>query len=83
MAKKKKVRSRGKIQLSRYFQKLKNKERVAVIREKSIGSSFPKRIQGKIGVVEGKRGASYVVKIKEGLKEKRFIIKPIHLKRVK
>jgi ribosomal protein L21E len=82
MAGKKKVRTRGKIQLSRYFQKLKEGDSVAVIREKSVNSSFPVRLQGRTGVVIEKRGRSYVVKFQEKRTEKRFIIEPIHLKRL-
>ena len=82
MAGKKKVRTRGKIQLSRYFQKLKEGDSVAVIREKSVNSSFPVRLQGRTGVVIEKRGRSYVVKFQEQRTEKRFIIEPIHLKRL-
>lgn len=79
----KKVRTRGKLQLSRYFQKLEEGDSVAVVREKAIQSSFPLRLQGRTGVVEGKRGRSYVIKIKDQEKEKKFIIKPIHLKKLK
>lgn len=83
MAKRKSVRTRGKLQLSKYFQEFKEGDSVAVIREKSIKSSFPVRLQGRTGIVEVKRGKSYVVKIKDQAKEKRFIIEPIHLKKIK
>ena len=82
MAKRKKVRTRGKLQLSRYFQELKEGDSVAVVREKGVQSSFPERIQGRTGSVESKRGRSYLVKIKDINKEKRFLIEPIHLKRI-
>ncbi|RLG11090.1 50S ribosomal protein L21e [Candidatus Pacearchaeota archaeon] len=83
MSKKKPVRTRGKLQLSRYFQELKKGDFVAVKREVSVASSFPKRLQGRTGVVEGKRGKVYVVKIKDQNKEKEFLIEPIHLKKIK
>jgi large subunit ribosomal protein L21e len=83
MVRRKKVRTRGKLQLSRYFQELKEGIRVSVVRERSIGGSFPKRIQGRTGVIEGKRGRTYIVKLKDKDKEKRFLIKPIHLKKIK
>ena len=82
MAGGKSSKTRGKLQLSRYFQELNEGDRVAVIKEKSIPSSFPKRIQGRTGIVEGKRGKAYIVKIKEINREKRFIIEPIHLKKI-
>ena len=83
MVRRKKVRTRGKLQLSRYFQELGKGDSVAVVRERSVDFNFPKRIQGRTGSVEGKRGKAYMVKIKDQNKEKRFLIEPIHLKRVK
>ena len=56
MSKRKKIRTRGKLSLSRYFQELKEGDRVAIAREPSVQSSFPERMQGRTGVVEGKRG---------------------------
>jgi len=83
MANKKPVRTRGKLQLSRYFQDLKKGESVAIVREPAVQSSFPENLQGRTGIVEDKRGKSYIVKINTGEKEKRFLIAPIHLKRIK
>jgi large subunit ribosomal protein L21e len=83
MARKKKVRTRGKIQLSRYFQELKKGDKVAVAKEKSVSFSFPERLQGRAGVIVEKRGRAYIVKISDQKKEKKFIIEPIHLKRIK
>ena len=83
MAGRKKIRTRGKIQLSRYFQELKQGEKVAVSKEKSLKTGFPERLQGRTGSVEGKKGRAYIIKIKDQDKEKKFIIHPIHLRRVK
>ena len=83
MANKKSVRTRGKISLNRYFQDLEKGEYVAVVKEPAVQSSFPKRIQGRTGTVEEKRGKSYVILIKEGNKGKKFLIEPIHLKKIK
>lgn len=80
---KKKIRTKGKLQLSRYFQELEKGDYVAVIREQSVTSNFPPRLQGRTGVVEDKRGKAYIVKIKEKDKEKKFLIEPIHLKKIK
>lgn len=77
------AREKGKVRLSRMFQELKEGEKVSVVREMSQKAGFPQRIQGRSGFVEGKRGNAYVVKIKELGKEKSYIIKPIHLKRLK
>ena len=80
---KKKIRTKGKIQLSRYFQKLIKGDSVAVIKEPAVRSNFPKTMQGRTGVVEEKRGKVYVIKLKDQKKEKRFLIEPIHLKKIK
>jgi len=83
MAKGKKIRTKGKIKLSEYFKELSQGDKVTVVRELSIPANFPKRFQGRTGVVEGKRGKAYIVKIKDQNKEKKFIIEPIHLKKIK
>jgi ribosomal protein L21E len=80
---KKPIRERGKIRFSRYFQELEKGEAVAVVREPAVQPRFLKRLQGRTGVVEGKRGKSYVVKINDYTKEKRYLMEPIHLKKIK
>lgn len=82
MVKRKPVRTRGKLQFSRYFQELKKGDFVAVVAERAVQSDFPSRLQGRTGVVEGKQGKSYIMKIKDQNKEKQFIIEPIHLKKI-
>jgi len=83
MAKRKNIRTRGKIKLSKYFQKFNEGESVAITREFSISSHFPKRMQGCTGMVEGKRGSVYIVRIKDQAKSKQFLVRPIHLKKIK
>ena len=82
MVRRKPVRERDKIKFSEYFKVLNEGDKVAVVRERSETGSFPKRIQGRTGVVTGKRGASYIVNLKELNKAKTFIIQPIHLKKI-
>lgn len=82
MSKQKQVRTLGKLRLSRYFQQLNPGDSVSVIRELSVPSIFPIRLQGRTGTVKGKRGRSYIVDIKEMNKTKMFIIAPIHLKKI-
>ncbi len=83
MTKGKKIREKGKIPFSKYFQKLKEGEIVAVVKDLAIPSNFPKRLQGRTGKVESKRGKAYVVKIKDQNKEKTHIIEPIHLRKIR
>ncbi|MEX0920608.1 MAG: 50S ribosomal protein L21e [Candidatus Pacearchaeota archaeon] len=79
----KKTREKGKIRLSNYFQEFKKGDTVAVVREVSLQPGFPSIIQGRTGIVDGKRGKSYEVKINDNKKEKRYFIEPIHLKKIK
>jgi len=82
MLKRKQIREKGKIKLSGYFQKLKEGDKVSVIKEVSLKTGFPNLIQGRTGVIEGKRGRNYIVRMKIG-QDKRFIIHPVHLKKLK
>jgi ribosomal protein L21E len=79
----KNIKSRGKIKLSQYFQELKEGEKVAIVRDPASEPKFPERIQGKSGLVAGKKGESIIVKIMDGNELKTYIIKPIHLKKLK
>lgn len=83
MIKRKRQREHGKIKLSRWFQDFKKGDKVAIIRELSVQPKFPKQLQGRSGVIESKRGDSFIVKIKDLNKEKTYIIHPVHLKRLK
>lgn len=82
MARRKSIRTRGKLQFSRAFQNLEEGDLVAVVREPAMQPRFPKRIQGQTGVIEKKKGKAFTVKINDMDKEKRFIIEPIHLKKI-
>ncbi len=80
---KKAVRTRGKIKLSKYFQEFENGNKVGVTIERAIDFNFPERLQGSTGVVEGKRGSHYLINIKTQEKNKKFLIAPVHLKKLK
>jgi len=81
--KSKNPREKGKLKFSRYFQELQEGDRVSVDEELALQPRFPKRLQGRTGVVIGKRGDAYMVRIKNQAKEKDFLILPAHLKKVK
>jgi ribosomal protein L21E len=83
MLKRKRIRERGKLRLSQYFQELKVGDRVGIKTELSQHKGFPKRINGRSGIVEGKKGRSYVIRMMDWDKEKRYTIHPIHLKKLK
>lgn len=83
MIKRKNIREHGKIRLSEYFKEFKKGDRIAVVRELTLNPKFPKQLQGRSGVVDGKKGSSYIVKINDFNKEKTYIIHPVHLRRLK
>jgi len=83
MGKTKRIESRAKPGLSMVFQEFKEGEPVAVVKEPSVDSRFPLRLQGLTGTVRDRRGKSYVVEIKTQNKAKKFLIEPVHLKRIK
>jgi ribosomal protein L21E len=83
MRKRKQLRTRGKLKLSNYFQEFEKGERVAVVMELALNPKFPKQIQGRSGVIESKRGSSYIVKMKDLNKEKQYIVHPVHLRKLK
>jgi large subunit ribosomal protein L21e len=82
MIKRKRLREKGKIKLSRYFQEFKNGEIVAVVRELALTPKFPKTIQGRSGKILEKRGECYVVSLNDLNKTKSYIIHPAHLKKI-
>ena len=82
MVKRKNIREVGKISFSRAFQDFKAGDRVSVVIEKAKPLRFPKRIQGRCGIVEARRGNSVIVSINDLNKNKKFIIDPIHLKKI-
>jgi large subunit ribosomal protein L21e len=82
MVKGKRIRQKGKIKLSEYFKNLDDGEKVAVIIEKGIRASFPKRLQGRSGKITGTRGRFKLVEINDKNKVKTYIIHPVHLRRL-
>lgn len=82
MGKRKRIESRGRPGLSKLFKKFAEGESVAVIKEPSVDSKFPLRLQGSTGTVISKRGKSYEVEISTQNRLKTFIINPVHLRRI-
>ncbi|MBI3334232.1 50S ribosomal protein L21e [Candidatus Pacearchaeota archaeon] len=82
MPKHKTPRQRGKLSLSRYFQVFKPGDAVAVTQELSQLFGYSHRLQGRTGHVLKKQGSAYYVEIKDLNKPKRYLLKPIHLKRI-
>jgi len=83
MLKHKRIREKGKLSLGRYFQELKPGQRVAIVRNLSYKANFPSRLQGKTGTIIETRGKAFVVSLMNGRKEKKFILKREHIKKIK
>jgi large subunit ribosomal protein L21e len=74
--------TKGKLSLRRFFQEFKCGDHVAVSPEPSIPFYYSRRIHGKTGKVISKRGSAYFVEINELNKPKKYLLRPIHLKKI-
>ncbi|HLC22820.1 MAG TPA: 50S ribosomal protein L21e [Candidatus Nanoarchaeia archaeon] len=78
----KNVRDKGKLSISHYLQQFSVSDKVAFVAESAVQKGMHhRRFQGHIGIVVGKQGACYKVKIKDGNLEKFLIVHPVHLRR--
>ena len=76
----KRPRERGKIGLSRILRTYKPGEKVTIIIEPSVHKGMPhRRYHGRVGVIQAKRGKSYVVHVTMGNQTKQIICGPEHL----
>ena len=79
----KNIRQKGKISIRKYFQKFEIGDKVIFKAEPAVQKGmYHPRFHGKVGIVTGKTGKCYDIKIKDGKKEKLFKVHPIHLVRV-
>jgi len=76
-------RSKGKISLTKFFMPYKVGDSAVLQAEPAMQDNlYHQRFHGKTGVVVGKRGDCYEVKIQDGGKQKMVIVHPVHLKKV-
>jgi large subunit ribosomal protein L21e len=78
----KKPRDKGKFSFTRYFQKFQPGDSVAVVMDLTFPFAYSRRVQGRTGKVIEKRGEAYYVEIKDLNKPKKYLIRPIHLKKI-
>jgi large subunit ribosomal protein L21e len=77
------LREKGKIPLSRYFQELKEGDKVGLKTHANVQKGrFHSRFHGNNGDIIGKKGRCYAVQIKDGRKKKTLYVHPIHLKKL-
>ncbi len=75
-------RERGKICISRIIQKFEVGDKAAIVLEPSYHFGMPhSRFKGKIVTIIGKQGDCYIGLFKDGNKEKKVIVHPVHLKK--
>jgi large subunit ribosomal protein L21e len=76
-----KKRVRDRTAITKYLQEFKKGTRVVIKPNPSSHKGMPfKRFFGQSGIIVDKKGKSYIVKIKDGKKEKDIIVSPEHLK---
>ncbi len=80
--KSKQIRTRGKKKLSELFHEFKVGDKVALVRNLSEKASFPERMEGRTGIIEGRQGKAYKIKLNDFNEEKQFIVKSVHLKKI-
>jgi len=68
--------------MSKYFQKFKAGDSVAISRDLGEPFGYSHRTQGRTGKVIEKRGSAYYVEVKDADKAKRYAIRPIHLVKI-
>jgi len=77
---KRKPRERGKSGLSKILYDYKQGDRVVIKTDPSVHKGMPhRRYHGKIGVINDRRGKSYVIKVKQGDAVKEIIVRPEHI----
>lgn len=78
----KRVRTKGKFSLVKFFQRFKEGDRVYLKAEPAFqkGMYFP-RFHNAAGTIKKQQGSNYYVQIKDGNKTKEVLVHPVHLKR--
>jgi len=78
----KSIREKGKISLTRMFAKFVDGDKVVFKPEPGVqGGMFHRRYAGRSGIVNGKQGQCYTVRVRDSNKMKTVLVHPIHLRR--
>lgn len=76
-------RSKGKISITKYFQKFNIDQKVALSVEPAVQKGmYCARFMQKTGIVKGMQGSCYKIQIIDGRKNKTLIVHPIHIKKL-
>ena len=82
MLKHKRLKEKGKVSFTKFFQDFKEGDSVAVVRDLGFKFGYLNRIQGRTGKVIEKRGSAYYIEVKELNKPKKYLLRPVHLKKI-
>jgi large subunit ribosomal protein L21e len=67
--------------ITRFLQEFRTGQKVVIVINPSSHSGMPhSRYNGRVGIVKGKRGKSYIIEIIDGNKVKTLISRPEHLR---
>lgn len=78
----KRIRTKGKLSITRYLQEFEPGSKVVLKIEPSYQSGdYHRRFHGRHGTIVGKRGRHYIVEFSDFGKKKRVILHPVHLKK--
>ena len=78
----KRIKQRGRPQISKLFQEFKTGERVALICEPG-STPIPKHFYGLTGTIEGKAGKAFIVRFLNGKAVKKLVVKSEYLRKIK
>jgi large subunit ribosomal protein L21e len=76
----KQPRERGKVGLSRLLRTYNPGDKVKIRIDSSVHKGMPhRRYHGRVGIVRGRRGRSYVIEVTEGKQTHTLIARPEHI----
>jgi large subunit ribosomal protein L21e len=76
----KQPRERGKVGLSRLLRTYNPGDKVKIRIDSSVHKGMPhRRYHGRVGIIKGRRGRSYVIEVAEGKQTRILIARPEHI----
>jgi large subunit ribosomal protein L21e len=76
----KESRERGKVGLSRLLRTYNLGDKVKIRIDSSVHKGMPhRRYHGRVGIIKGRRGRSYVIEVAEGKQTRTLIARPEHI----
>ncbi len=79
----KNIRERGKLSIDKIIQDFEVGSKATIKIEPSVTKGQPDaKFHGRTGVITGKQGKAFIIKVKDGNKYKKVISRPEHLEKV-